>query len=124
MKIWQKIILLIVAIFVIVIFIHWWMSYEPMSVEIINNSNESVNASIKIFSGDGREFLNKSFLLAANESIVFKNITNIAGEYFINANINNESMEKKIKFGKYYEKISIIFNGKEIEVKNERSGYA
>jgi len=120
MKIWQKIILLIGAILVIIIFIHWWMSYEPMAIEVINNSNESVNASIKIFSADGREFLNKSFLLKANESIAFKNITNIAGEYFVNANINNESVEKKIKFGKYYEKIGIVFNGKEIEVKNER----
>lgn len=119
MKIWQKLILLLMSIIAISFFIKWWMSYEPMEIIVKNERNESINVSIILVAFNKIEYLNESFYLNENESKSFKNVTNLAGSYIINIKADNMSIEKKIKFGKYYEKIEIIIKN-EIIVKNER----
>ncbi|KAA0005672.1 MAG: T9SS type A sorting domain-containing protein [Thermoplasmata archaeon] len=120
MKLWQKIILLFFSIVLITFFIKWWMSYEPMEIYVINEGNESINVSIVLMAMDGREFFNSSFTLASNESRTFSNITNLAGNYFIKVKAGNLSEERKIKFGKYFERIEIVI-GNEIIIRNERT---
>ena len=119
MKIWQKILLLIATIILIAFFIHWWMSYEPMKIIIKNERNETINVSIILFKIDANIY-NKTFSLKANESIVLENITNMAGSYYIKVGIDNMSIQRKIKYGKYYEIIEVIIGKDKIEIKNER----
>ncbi|MCD6474353.1 MAG: hypothetical protein J7K47_05570 [Thermoplasmata archaeon] len=121
MRLWQKIILLFFSIVLIAFFIKWWMSYEPMEIYVVNKGNESINVSIVLTAIDGREFLNSSFVLASNESRTFSNITNLAGNYFIEVRAGNLSEERKIKFGKYFERIDVVI-GNEITIRNERTG--
>lgn len=120
MKIWQKILLLVATIILIALFIRWWMSYEPMEIIIKNERNETINVSIILFKMDSSIY-NKTFSLEANESIVLENITNMAGSYYIKVGIDNMSMQRKIKYGKYYEIIEVIIGEDKIEIKNERS---
>lgn len=120
MKLWQKIILLFFSIVLITFFIKWWMSYESMEIYVMNEGNESINVSIVLMAMDGREFFNSSFTLASNESRTFSNITNLAGNYFIKVKAGNLSEERKIKFGKYFERIEIEI-GNEIIIRNERT---
>jgi hypothetical protein len=65
---------------------------------------------------------NKSILIEANESITLQNVTTWASAYYIKVTINdsNESIKKKIKYGKYYEVIEVIIGKDGIEVRNER----
>ena len=119
MKLWQKFLLLFFSVLLIVFFIKWWMSYEPMEICVENERNQSVNVSIIVTGIDGREFFNKSVFLSPNESMNFSNITNLAGSYFVRVRVDNESREAKIKFGKYFEKIEIIV-GDEIIIRNLR----
>ena len=122
MKTWQKILLLVLSILIIVIFIHWWMSYEAMEIIVKNERNESVNASIVLLTIDGVEMFNKSISVKANESVTLQNVTTWASAYYIKVIINdgNESIKKKIKYGKYYETIEVIIGNEGIEVRNER----
>lgn len=122
MKILQKIFLLFFAILIIAIFLRWWMSYEPMEIILKNEGGENVSINITLTNTFGDEILNKSVLLRANSTDSIKNITNLAGSYYVNVVIpsKNISAERKIKYGKYYEKIEIIIKN-EIEIKNERA---
>ncbi|MCD6573025.1 MAG: T9SS type A sorting domain-containing protein [Thermoplasmata archaeon] len=121
MRLWQKIILLFFSIVLIALFIKWWMSYEAMELYVKNNTNESVNVSIAIIGMDGREYFNSSFFLDSNESISFPNITNLAGNYMVKVKANNMSNERKIKFGKYFERIEIVIESDDIIIKNEKT---
>ena len=121
MKWWHKIIIGSIAIFIIAIFIKWWMTYEPMEVNVKNELNESVNVTLKVIGGfKNAEYFNQSFFIHSNESISFKNITNLAGEYYIVVKIGNNSVKKKIKFGKYFEKIEVIIKRNGILILNPR----
>lgn len=123
MKIWQKVMLLSLAIVAIALLIHWWMSYDEMEVIIKNEENESVNVHIIITKMDDTEIFNKSFLLGVNESIKLSNITTWAGNYYVEVRVNNytnQTIKEKIKYGKYYETIEIIIGDKGIQIKNER----
>jgi hypothetical protein len=122
MKIWQKIIIIVAAVILIALFIHWWMSYQPMKIIVKNERNESVNVSIILLTVDDVEMFNKSILIEANESITLQNVTTWASAYYIKVTINdsNESIKKKIKYGKYYEVIEVIISKDGIEVRNER----
>jgi len=123
MKAWQKILLLIFSILVVVIFIHWWMSYKPMEIIIKNERNESVNVSIFLLTLDDVEMFNESVMLKANESIMLQNVTTWASAYYIKVVANNsinDTIKKKIKYGKYYETIEVIISNEGIEVRNER----
>ncbi len=122
MKTWQKMLLLVAAVLVIVLFIKWWMSYEAMEIIVKNERNESVNVSIVLLTIDDVEMFNKSIVVKANDSISLKNVTTWASVYYIKVIINdgNESIKKKIKYGKYYETIEVIIGNDGIEVKNER----
>jgi len=91
-----------------------------MEIYVMNEGNESINVSIVLTAMDGREFFNSSFTLASNESRTFSNITNLAGNYFIKVKAGNLSEERKIKFGKYFERIEIVI-GNEIIIRNERT---
>jgi len=123
MRLWQKILLLIFSILVVVIFIHWWMSYEAMEIIIKNERNESVNVSIFLLTLDDVEMFNESVMLKANESASLKNVTTWASAYYIKVVANdsiNQTIKKKIKYGKYYETIEVIISNEGIEVRNER----
>lgn len=122
MKILQKIFLLFFAILIIAIFLRWWMSYEPMEIILKNEGGENITISITLTNTVGNEILNESFLLRENSTESMKNITNLAGSYYVKVFIpsKNISAERKIKYGKYYEKIEIIIKN-EIEIKNERA---
>ncbi len=120
MKKWHKLIILILCIILIALFIKWWMTYRPMEIVIINERNETVNISIVLLTMDKKEIYNKSFEIGKNESIVLNNITVWAGIYYLNVKINGEEKEKRIKYGKYYERIEVII-GKEIEIRNKRT---
>ena len=115
MKIWQKILLSILSIFLICIFLLWWMSYEPLKIRIKNERNEEINATIKILTLNNMEIFNKSISLQENESILIENITNMASNYYIEIIAGNESKKKKITYGKYHEEIEILI-GEEIEI--------
>ncbi len=121
MKLWQKIILLFFSIVLITLFIKWWMSYEAMELYVKNNTNESVNVSIVIIGMDGNEYFNSSFSLNSNESTSFSNITNLAGNYMVRVKADNMSKERKIKFGKYFERIEVIIESGKIIIKNEKT---
>ncbi|MCD6331270.1 MAG: hypothetical protein J7L80_03615 [Thermoplasmata archaeon] len=123
MKVWQKILLLIATVIGISYFLLWWMSYEPMEIVIKNERDEVVNVSIFLLTVDGVEKYNGSFALKANESISLKNVTNMASSYYLKVIVNdsiNETVKKKIKYGKYYEKIEVIIGKEKIEIRNER----
>ena len=123
MKLWQKILLLIATVIGISYFLLWWMSYEPMEIVIKNERNETVNVSIFLLTVDGVEKYNGSFALKANESISLKNVTNMASSYYLKVIVNdsiNETVKKKIKYGKYYERIEVIIGEEKIEIENER----
>jgi len=122
MKVWQKILLLIATVIGISYFLLWWMSYEPMEIVIKNERDEAVNVSIFLLTVDGVEKYNGSFALKANESISLKNVTNMASSYYLKVIVNdsiNETVKKKIKYGKYYEKIEVIIGKEKIEIRNE-----
>jgi len=123
MKLWQKILLLIATVIGISYFLLWWMSYEPMEIVIKNERNETVNVSIFLLTVDGVEKYNGSFIIKANESISLKNVTNMASSYYLKVIVNdsiNEIVKKKIKYGKYYERIEVIIGEEKIEIENER----
>lgn len=123
MKLWQKILLLIATVIGISYFLLWWMSYEPMEIVIKNERNETVNVSIFLLTVDGVEKYNGSFIIKANESISLKNVTNMASSYYLKVIVNdsiNETVKKKIKYGKYYERIEVIIGKEKIEIENER----
>ena len=123
MKLWQKALLLIASIIAIALFLSWWMSYESMEILIKNERNETINVSIFLLTIDKYEVYNKSYSLEGNKSILLQNVTNMAGSYYIKVivnNSNNMSIQKKIKYGKYYEKIEVIIKKEKIEVRNER----
>lgn len=122
MKILEKILLLIFAIFIIAIFLKWWMSYEPMEIILKNEGEENISLILILTNIAGKEIFNESFLLNLNSAQSIKNITNLAGNYYLNVSIpsKNISVERKIKYGKYYEIIEIIIGKNEIEIKNER----
>ena len=123
MKLWQKILLLIATVIGISYFLLWWMSYEPMEIVIKNERNETVNVSIFLQTVDGVEKYNGSFIIKANESISLKNVTNMASSYYLKVIVNdsiNETVKKKIKYGKYYERIEVIIGEEKIEIENER----
>ncbi len=123
MKLWQKILLLIATVIGISYFLLWWMSYEPMEIVIKNERNETVNVSIFLLTVDGVEKYNGSFIIKANESISLKNVTNMASSYYLKVIVNdsiNETVKKKIKYGKYYERIEVIIGEEKIEIENER----
>lgn len=102
-------------------FLKWWMSYEPMEIILKNEREEDINVTITLTSIARNEIFNESILMKANSIQSIKNITNLAGNYYLNITIpsKNMSAERKIKYGKYYEKIEIIIEN-EIEIKNER----
>ena len=117
MKLW-KVILLFFSVLAISFFIKWWMTYEPMELYVENEGNEGVNLTIVIIGMDGKEYFNSTFFLRVNESRTFSNITNLAGNYFVYVKAGDMHCRKKIKFGKYFERIE-IFMGGGIAVKNE-----
>lgn len=121
MRFLQKTLLLFFAIFIIAMFLKWWMSYEPMEIILKNEREEDINVTITLTSIARNEIFNESILMKANSIQSIKNITNLAGNYYLNITIpsKNMSAERKIKYGKYYEKIEIIIEN-EIEIKNER----
>ncbi len=122
MKAWQKVIIIVAAVILIALFIHWWMSYQPMKIIVKNERNESVNVSVVLLTMDDVELFNKSILIGANGSITLQNVTTWASAYYIKVTINdsNESIKKKIKYGKYYEVIEIVISKERIEVRNKR----
>ena len=120
MRTWQKILLMLATIVMISLFIKWWMSYEPMQIVVVNRVNESINVSMIVEGIDKKEYFNRSFVIESNESRVFENITNLAGEYFLKVKADNMSIYKKIKFGKYFEKIEVIITRDGIVIENRR----
>jgi len=119
MKTWQKIILIILTITGISFFIKWWMTYESMEI-YVKNEYEDANVSIMVESLNGGIYFNKTFFLPTNGSIKFSNITNLAGNYMITVNADNASISKKVKFGKYFERIEIFIREGEIIIRNRR----
>jgi len=94
-----------------------------MEIVIKNERNETVNVSIFLLTVDGVEKYNGSFIIKANESISLKNVTNMASSYYLKVIVNdsiNETVKKKIKYGKYYERIEVIIGEEKIEIENER----
>jgi len=124
MKIWQKIALLVFSVILISLLLHWWMSYENMSIIIRNERNESVNVNLTITTMEDKEVFNASFSLESNESILLSNITTWAGNYYVDVVVNgskNFSIKEKIKYGKYFERIEIIIDEKGVRILNERT---
>jgi len=124
MKTWQKIILLALTIAFIGLLIHWWMSYDDMEIVVKNERNESINVTISLTSMDDREIFNTSFTMEANASMVLQNVTIWAGNYYLKVVVNgsqNYSINQKIKYGKYFEKIEIVIGEEGIEISNRRT---
>ena len=124
MKTWQKIILLALTIAFIGLLIHWWMSYDDMEIVVKNERNESINVTISLTSMDDREIFNTSFTMEANASMVLQNVTIWAGNYYLKVVANgsqNYSINQKIKYGKYFEKIEIVIGEEGIEISNRRT---
>ena len=124
MKTWQKIILLTLTIAFIGLLIHWWMSYDDMEIVVKNERNESINVTISLTSMDDRAIYNTSFTMEANASMVLQNVTIWAGNYYLKVVANgsqNYSINQKIKYGKYFEKIEIVIGEEGIEISNRRT---
>ncbi|MCD6481052.1 MAG: hypothetical protein J7L31_02105 [Thermoplasmata archaeon] len=124
MKTWQKIILLALTIAFIGLLIHWWMSYDDMEIVVKNERNESINVTISLTSMDDRAIYNTSFTMEANASMILQNVTIWAGNYYLKVVVNgsqNYSINQKIKYGKYFEKIEIVIGGEGIEISNRRT---
>ncbi|MBC7081550.1 MAG: hypothetical protein H5T44_04855 [Thermoplasmatales archaeon] len=116
MKIWLKILFMLLSIFLICLFLVWWMNYEPLKIEIKNERNETVSLEIRLLTLDNYLIFNKSISLNENESITIENVTNMARNYYIEVRVGNESKREKITYGKYHEKIEILI-GEEISIK-------
>ena len=124
MKTWQKIILLALTIAFIGLLIHWWMSYDDMEIVVKNERNESINVTISLTSMDDRAIYNTSFTMEANASMILQNVTIWAGNYYLKVVVNgsqNYSINQKIKYGKYFEKIEIVIGDEGIEISNRRT---
>jgi len=124
MKTWQKIILLALTIAFIGLLIHWWMSYDDMEIVVKNERNESINVTISLTSMDDRAIYNTSFTMEANASMILQNVTIWAGNYYLKVVVNgsqNYSINQKIKYGKYFEKIEIVIGDERIEISNRRT---
>jgi hypothetical protein len=124
MKTWQKIILLALTIAFIGLLIHWWMSYDDMEIVVKNERNESINVTLSLTSMDDRAIYNTSFTMEANASMILQNVTIWAGNYYLKVVVNgsqNYSINQKIKYGKYFEKIEIVIGDEGIEISNRRT---
>lgn len=124
MELWQKILIIVAAVFLIVIFINWWMSYDQLTIIVSSDNllsdNMSIPFTITLSTMDDREIFNQSNVLNKSKNIVIKNITNMAGNYNIKVVTNSNVSKKEIKYGKYFEKIEIIFENDNILIRNER----
>lgn len=125
MHLWQKIVLITTAVFIIAISVTWWMQYDEMVLIISNHrtipENESLGVHILISSIDKKEIYNETFFLNSTANISVSNVTNLAGIYYITVTIGNETERQKIKFGKYFEVIEIVIEENEIIIHNEHS---
>ena len=125
MQLWQKVVLLATAVFLVVTFLVWWTSYGEMELVIINEramgENESITVNITILTMEKKEVFNGSYQFNGTGSIHIGNITNFLGNYLIVATVGNVSVEQKIKYGKYFEVMEVIVTDEGIEIKNERS---
>lgn len=125
MHLWQKIVLITTAVFIIAISVTWWMQYDEMVLIISNHrtipENESLGVHILILSIDNKEIYNETFFLNSTAHISVSNVTNLAGNYYITVTIGNETERQKIKFGKYFEVIEIVIEENEIIIHNEHS---
>ncbi len=115
MRWWQKVIIVVLTVIVIALFLAYWMSYNPMKITVVNERNESINVSLKVYTPDGKVYFNKNFTLERNESINFTNVTNVAANYYFKIDIGNESIKKKVLFYKGHESF-IIYIGREIAI--------
>ncbi len=115
MRWWQKVVVIVFTVIIIALLLAYWMSYNPMKVTVINERNETINASLKIYTPDGKIYFNRNFTLQKNETITFTNVTNLAANYYFQIVVGNESVKKKVIFYKGHENF-VIYIGKEITI--------
>lgn len=125
MQLWQKVVLLATAMFLVATFLLWWTSYGEMELVIVNEravgENESITVNVTILTMEREEIFTISHRFNGTGSIHMKNITNFLGNYLIVATVGNVSVEQKVKYGKYFEVMEVIVTEGGIEIKNERS---
>jgi hypothetical protein len=125
MRFWQKAVIFATAVFLVLVLLLWWTSYEPLTIVITNErpfvDNATINVTVVLTADSGRQIFNRSVTFNRTGQVHFDNVTTRLGSYCVEITVDNASVRRQVKYGKYFEVIDVVIRENGIDVYNERT---